>query len=33
MERNGSRSGEFIYRSDDRDAIVREVDTTDGYER
>jgi uncharacterized damage-inducible protein DinB len=33
MERNGSGWAEFISRSLDPDAIVREVDETDGYER
>ena len=33
MERNGSGWAEYISRSLDPDAIVREVDKTDGYER
>jgi uncharacterized damage-inducible protein DinB len=33
MERNGSGWAEFISRSLDPDAMVREVDKTDGYER
>jgi uncharacterized damage-inducible protein DinB len=33
MERNGSGWAEFISRSLDPEAIVREVDETDGYER
>jgi uncharacterized damage-inducible protein DinB len=33
MERNGSGWAEFISGSLDADAIVREVDQTDGYER
>jgi uncharacterized damage-inducible protein DinB len=33
MERNGSGWSEFLSRSLDPDAMVREVDETDGYER
>src|SRR5688572_24878748 len=33
MERNGSGWAEFISRSPDPDAVVREVDETDGYQR
>jgi uncharacterized damage-inducible protein DinB len=33
MERNGSRWAEFISGSPDPDAIVREIDETDGFER
>lgn len=33
MERNGSGWAEFVSRSLDPDAVVREVDETDGYQR
>jgi uncharacterized damage-inducible protein DinB len=33
MERNGSAWAEFLSRSPDPDAVVREVDSSDGFER